>query len=89
MLSRTRSPQSDPVSPLFDAAQLHDEAGLSQGGLKAQFLPKGCTGSKYAGRLGPFIDKNSAAIVAVFTIVLAFSTILLWLGTQEVGRGSG
>jgi hypothetical protein len=33
--------------------------------------------------LGPFAHENHGPIVAVFTIVLAFSTILLWLSTRN------
>jgi hypothetical protein len=44
--------------------------------------------SRWFGCLGPFVDINSAAIVATFTVVLAFSTILLWLHTKRLAEGA-
>jgi hypothetical protein len=36
----------------------------------------------YIDCLGPFAHENHGPIVAVFTIVLAFSTIALWVSTR-------
>jgi hypothetical protein len=41
------------------------------------------TPSSYVDCLGPFAHENHGAIVALFTIVLAVSTILLWLSTRD------
>jgi len=35
------------------------------------------------GCAGPFVDVNANAIIAVFTIILAVSTIALWIATQS------
>jgi hypothetical protein len=62
-----------------DAAQQHQANGLSF------FL---FFGGRWFGCLGPFVDVNANAIVALFTVVLAFSTILLWLHTKRLAEGA-
>lgn len=42
----------------------------------------------FFGCAGPFIHENSDAIIAVFTIVLAFSTIALWDETKRLRLGA-
>src|SRR4051812_25638922 len=42
----------------------------------------------FFGCTGPFIHENSEAIIAVFTIVLAFSTIALWDETKRLRLGA-
>jgi hypothetical protein len=46
-----------------------------------------CTTNKsfmtYVDCLGPFAHENHGPIVAVFTIILAFSTIALWISTRD------
>jgi hypothetical protein len=37
----------------------------------------------YVDCLGPFAHENHGPIVAVFTIILAFSTIALWFSTRD------
>ena len=44
------------------------------------------TGGIYAGCAGDYIRHNGAAVTAVFTAVLAFSTIGLWLATSRLYR---
>lgn len=38
--------------------------------------------------MGPFVDTNSDAIIAVFTVVLTFSTIGLWAQTKRLAEGA-
>jgi hypothetical protein len=37
---------------------------------------------------GEFIHKNSEAIIAIFTIILGIATILLWVSTRDLVRGT-
>jgi hypothetical protein len=38
--------------------------------------------------LGHFIQDNAEAIIALFTFILAFSTIFLWVATRDLVRGA-
>lgn len=44
--------------------------------------------TEWAGCLGPFMEINSDAILATFTVVLAASTIFLWRETKGLARGA-